>query len=55
MSTMKSASRHLLCVALFLAPALLGAQDSEWPEKDEFQQSFALAPGSQVEVNGING
>jgi hypothetical protein len=56
MSTMTSASRQLLyALALFLAPAVLIAQDSEWPEKDEFQQSYTLAPGSQVEVKAING
>lgn len=56
MSTMTSASRQLLyALALFLAPAILSAQDSEWPEKDEFQQSYTLAPGSQVEVKAING
>ena len=56
MSTMTSTSRQWLYgLALFLAPAILGAQDSEWPEKDEFQQSYTLAPGSQVEVKAING
>ena len=56
MSTMISASRQLLYVlALFLAPAILGAQDSDWPEKDEFHQSYTLAPGSQVEIKAING
>src|SRR2546426_7321609 len=56
MSTMTSVSRKWLYgLALFLAPAILVAQDSEWPEKDEFQQSYTLAPGSQVEVKAING
>ena len=56
MSTMTSPSRKWLCgLALFLAPTALGAQDSEWPEKDEFRQSYTLAAGSQVEVKAING
>ena len=56
MSTMTSHSRKWLCgVALFLAPTTFGAQDSDWPEKDEFRQSYTLAAGSQVEVKAING
>ena len=56
MSTMTSPSRKWLYgLALFLAPVSLGAQDSEWPEKDEFHQSYTLAAGSQVEVKAING
>jgi hypothetical protein len=56
MSTMTSHSRKWLCgVALFLAPIAFGAQDSDWPEKDEFRQSYTLAAGSQVEVKAING
>jgi hypothetical protein len=56
MSTMISASRRLLyALILFLVPAIHCAQDSDWPEKDEFQQSYTLAPGSQVEVKAMNG
>jgi len=56
MSTMISPARKWLCgLALFLAPVILDAQDSEWPEEDEFRQSYTLAPGSQVEVKAING
>lgn len=56
MNTMTSVSRKWFCgLALLLAPAILGAQDSEWYEKEEFQQSYTLAPGSQVEVKAING
>jgi hypothetical protein len=56
MSMMKSVSRKGLCgLMILLAPVLLAADDSAWPEKDEFQQSYTLAPGSQVEVKGING
>ena len=56
MNTMTSHSRKWLCgVALFLAPTAFGAQDSDWPEKDEFRQSYTLAAGSQVEVKAING
>ena len=53
---MASHSRKWLCgLALFLAPIACGAQDSDWPEKDEFRQSYTLAAGSQVEVKAING
>src|SRR4030095_3927231 len=56
MSTMISASCRSLCaLAIFLVPASHFAQDSDWPEKDEFQQSYTRAPRSQVEVKGING
>ena len=56
MSTMSSVSRKgLYGLILFLIPAIHCAQDSDWPEKDEFQQSYTLAPGSQVEVKAING
>ena len=56
MSTMLSVSRKgLYALILFLVPAIHCAQDSDWPEKDEFQQSYTLAPGSQVEIKAING
>jgi hypothetical protein len=56
MSTMLSVSRKgLYGLILFLVPAIHFAQDSDWPEKDEFQQSYTLAPGSQVEIKAING
>ena len=56
MITMSSVSRKWLCgLMLFLVPAIHCAQDSDWTEKDEFQQSYTLAPGSQVEVKAING
>jgi DUF4097 and DUF4098 domain-containing protein YvlB len=56
MSTISSVSRKgLYGLILFLIPAIHCAQDSDWPEKDEFQQSYTLAPGSQVEVKAING
>ena len=56
MSTMLSVSRKgLYGLILFLVPAIHCAQDSDWPEKDEFQQSYTLAPGSQVEIKAING
>jgi len=56
MSTMSSVSRKgLYGLILFLVPAIHCAQDSDWPEKDEFQQSYTLAPGSQVEIKAING
>ena len=56
MSTMSSVSRKgLYGLILFLVPAIHCAQDSDWPEKDDFQQSYTLAPGSQVEVKAING
>ena len=56
MSTMSSVSRKgLYGLILFLVPAIHFAQDSDWPEKDEFQQSYTLAPGSQVEIKAING
>ena len=56
MSTMSSVSRKWLYgLILFLVPAIHCAQDSDWPEKDEFQQSYTLAPGSQVEIKAING
>lgn len=56
MNTMTSISRKWLCgLALLFVPAIHCAQDSEWPEKDEFRQSYTLQPGSQVEVKGING
>jgi hypothetical protein len=53
---MKSISQKAVCgLLLWFAPALLVADDRDWPEKDEFRQSYTLAPGSQVEVKGING
>jgi len=53
---MLSVSRKgLYGLILFLVPAIHFAQDSDWPEKDEFQQSYTLAPGSQVEIKAING
>ena len=56
MSTMTSPSRKMALRAGPLSrPRDLDAQDSEWPEKDEFRQSYTLAPGSQVEVKAING
>src|SRR5262245_2130044 len=56
MRTMSSVSRKWLYGAiLFLFPAIHCAQDSDWPEKDEFQQSYTLPLGSQVEVKAING
>lgn len=56
MNRMTSVSRKWLCgLALLLAPSVSVAEDSEWPERDEFQQSYTLAPGSQVEVKAING
>ena len=56
MSTMLSVSRKgLYGLILFLVPAIHCAQDSDWTEKDEFQQSYTLAPGSQVEIKAING
>jgi len=56
MSTMLSVSRKgLYGLILFLVPAIHFAQDSDWPENDEFQQSYTLAPGSQVEIKAING
>lgn len=30
-------------------------EDSEFTERDEFRQSYALAPGAQVRVSGMNG
>ena len=50
-----ASSKWFYRLALVLAPAILMAQDSDWPEKDEFQQSYTLGTGSQVEVKGING
>jgi hypothetical protein len=32
-----------------------GDDDSEFTERDEFRQSYALAPGAQVRVSGMNG
>lgn len=32
-----------------------GNDDSEFTERDEFRQSYALAPGAQVRVSGMNG
>src|SRR5512134_33740 len=56
MTSMTSISRKWLYgLILFLVPGIHCAQDSDWPEKDEFQQSYTLAPGSQVEVKAING
>jgi len=56
MISMASFSRKSLYgLILFLVPAIHCAQDSEWPEKDEFHQSYTLAPGSQVKVKAING
>ena len=49
-------------VALLVAPysSQVSAQDKgrnkgDWPERDEFRQSYQLAPGSTVEVRNING
>src|SRR5262245_11424797 len=54
MSVMSLPSRKsLYSLLLLLTPAILVAED--WPEKDEFHQSYTLAPGSQVEVKGISG
>jgi hypothetical protein len=56
MKTMTSVSRAWLYgLALLIVPAIDGAQDSDWPEKDEFRQSYVLSSGAQVEVKGING
>ena len=56
MITMSSVSRKWLYgLILFLVPAIHCAQDSDWSEKDEFQQSYTLPPGSQVEIKAING
>ena len=56
MIMMSSVSRKSLYgLILLLVPAIHCAQDSDWPEKDEFQQSYTLAPGSQVEIKAING
>ena len=56
MIMMSSVSRKSLYgLILLLVPAMHYAQDSDWPEKDEFQQSYTLAPGSQVEIKAING
>jgi hypothetical protein len=56
MSMMTSVSRKWLYgLALLLVPTIHCAQDSEWAEKDEFRQSYTLAPGSQVEIKAING
>jgi hypothetical protein len=32
-----------------------GDEDNEFTERDEFRQSYTLAPGAQVRVSGING
>lgn len=36
-------------------PAKERRGDEDWPERDEFRQSYTLAPGAQVRVSGING
>lgn len=36
-------------------PQLALPSDAELPERDEFRQSYSLAPGAQVEVKGMNG
>lgn len=54
---------RILMTALFAAVLLVApqsfkatAQDkSDWPERDEFRQSYQLAPGATVEVRNING
>jgi hypothetical protein len=54
----------LLCaaIALLIAPQAPGvaAQDKtrdkgDWPERDEFRQTYQLSPGATVEVRNING
>ena len=56
MNLIKSASRKGLCGwLLLLAPVLAFTDDQEWPEKDEFRQSYTIAAGSQVEVRAVNG
>ena len=51
-----------VAVALLVAPYYwqASAQDKgrergDWPERDEFRQSYQLAPGATVEVRNING
>jgi hypothetical protein len=34
---------------------IVGDEDSEFTERDEFRQSYTLAPGAQVRVSGMNG
>ena len=55
----------VLMISLTVVPQALGAHsaqhksddpgDRDYPELDEFRQSYQLAPGAKVEVRGING